>query len=119
MSFDPRKWSMKRRLLVPGFVLAVVLTIFFAGRLFFFTLYWSDPAHQDQSLQGWMTPRYIGHSWQISPEYIAHSLDLDALLNGERRRITLSEIAKERGQTLTQITTELDTAIAAFRANHD
>ena len=49
-----------------AFALALALVLFFAtgfGPPRHST--WSDPAHQAQPLEGWMTPRYIANSWNV------------------------------------------------------
>jgi hypothetical protein len=52
--------------LTTGFVLAVVAMLAFAVRFGVQVVYWSTAAHQNQQLEGWMTPRYIARSWQVS-----------------------------------------------------
>jgi acyl dehydratase len=49
-----RLWK-QRPLLVSAFVLACALTLFFGGRLVVQTIYWANPAHHNQQVQGWMT----------------------------------------------------------------
>ena len=63
-----------------------------------FTVYWSDPAHRNQNIAGWMTPRYVGHSWQVPPEVIATALGLTQ--DGSGRRITLADIAESQGSDM-------------------
>ena len=73
---------------------------FFAVRLLIFTIYWSSPAHQNQPLEGWMTPRYVAHSYDIPPELVRDALNLEP---GVRKRQTLSEIARNSGLTLQEM----------------
>jgi hypothetical protein len=51
-----------------------VAALFFAVRLTVFTIYWSDPAHRDQAVEGWMTPGYVARSWDVDPEVIRAAL---------------------------------------------
>ena len=108
-----RLWSRHRWLLL-GFLLAVALTLFFAARAVVFSLYWADPAHRDEAIAGWMTPRYIAHSWQVPPEVIGEALGLTP--DGNPRRMTIGEYARETGTTPDEVAARLAVAIEAFRA---
>jgi len=95
-----------------GLGIALLALIFFSVRLVVFTIYWSDPAHRDEEIAGWMSPRYIANSWHVPPEVVGDALGLA----GEApRRVTLNSIAAEHGTSVAALTAELETAIAAFR----
>jgi hypothetical protein len=98
--------------LVASFVLATVLTLFFAGRLVRQTLYWSDPAHHQEQLQGWMTLGYVAKSWHLPAAEIATALGIDP----SQRPQPLSEIAKARGIPEAQLIGAVQAAIADFAA---
>lgn len=102
----------KQPVLVTAFVVALALTLFFASRMVIFTIYWSDPAHRDQVLQGWMTPGYIAKSWDIPPEVMLEAL-ADLAPAGSRK--TLDQIATDRGISLVELTIQIEAAIAAHR----
>lgn len=108
-----RLWQQNRMLLL-AFVLACALTLFFGVRMVLTTIYWGDPAHRDQPVEGWMTPRYVAHSWQVPPEVV-----LDALGLEDKRRSgkppTLASIANERDEPLSEIERRVEDAIAGFR----
>ncbi len=108
-----RLWS-RNRWLVIGFLLAVLLSLFFGIRALMFSLYWSDPAKRDQDIAGWMTPRYVAMSWDVPPEVISEALNLPQ--DGTGRRVTLRDLAAERGQEVDDLTADLDAAISAFRS---
>ncbi len=102
----------RHKLLATAFAAALLLTLFFAIRTAVFAVYWSDPAHRDQVLEGWMTPRYVAHSWRVPPEVMEAAV-------GEtpaRRRPTLDAIAEHQGVPLADLTARLEAAIAAHRA---
>jgi hypothetical protein len=61
-----------------------------------------------------MTPRFVMRAWDTPPEVIAEALNLDQ--DGIGRRMTLAELAKDRGDTTYSLIADLDAAIAAFRA---
>ena len=97
----------KHRFLFLAFITAIVVTLFFAARLLLFTLYWSDPAHHDQPLEGWMTPRYIAHSYDLPPDVVRDLLEVEPA-NGKRR--TLEEIVKSSDLTIEEIQKRVDQA---------
>lgn len=92
---------------------AFVLALVFALRLALAVWHWNAPP-TDPDLAGWMTPRFVAHSWKVPPEIIMQTL---ALERGEAdRRITLGDLAAARGIPLTQLLDELRMAIAQHRA---
>lgn len=102
---------LRRHPVVGGaFLLALAATVFFAVRTVIFTVYWSDPTHRFQPLEGWMTPRYVAHSWELPPEALAEVI-------GEpppsRRRMTLDDIAQERGVPLETLIAEITARLQA------
>lgn len=98
--------------LVASFVLAMGLTLFFAARLLRQTLYWSDPAHHQEQVQGWMTLGYIAKSWQLPAPLIEAALGLSA----SQRPQPLTQIASERGLSQAQMIAEVAQAVAQLRA---
>ena len=106
----------RHRFLFLAFVAAVVVTVFFAGRLLFFSVYWADPAHRGQPVEGWMTSRYVAHSYDLSHEVIREVLELEA---GDGRRRTLSEIVESSDLTLEEIQRRIDEAARAHEGGPD
>ena len=68
-------WRAHRGLFIV-FVVALSLTSFFLVRTVIFTLHWANPAHQEQTIEGWMPIRYIARSWNVPPEVLAEARDL-------------------------------------------
>jgi len=97
-------------------VVALSLTAFFLVRTVVFTLHWADPAHQEQTIEGWMPIRYVARSWRVPPEVLTEALDLAA---ADRPRLTVAEIAAERGESVEEIASSLRAAIADHRADLD
>lgn len=102
-------WREHRSLFL-AFSTALAVTVFFAARMVFFTIYWADPAHHDQPLEGWMTPRYVAHSYDLPPELVREALELEPEI-GKRR--TLAEIARESNLTLDEIALRITKAAEA------
>lgn len=100
------------KLLLGGFLLALAVMAFFAIRTVLFWIYWADPAHRNQAIEPWMTPRYVAHSWHVPPEVVGRAL---GLVPGGGR-ITLGEIAARDGVSLEEIARRVIAAIEAERA---
>jgi len=62
MSVVARLWRTHRIVLL-AFVVAVGAAGFFGFKSAAAYVYWMDPAHQDQRIEGWMTPRYVANSY--------------------------------------------------------
>ena len=100
--------------LVGGFLTAVLLTLFFAARMAFFMIYWSDPAHRDQAVQGWMTPGYVAHSWDIPRDELLPALG-DLARPGAG--LTLKQMAIESGVPLSELIDRIEAVIDAHRTD--
>lgn len=100
------------RWLVVGFLIALSATLFFGTRMVLFTIYWSDPAHRDQALKGWMTPGYVANSWDIPRDDLL--AELGDLIQSSARK-TLTQIARDNDVPLTELIARIEAAIAAQR----
>ncbi len=96
------------------FVLALALTLFFAARFVVQVVYWSNPAHHQQQVQGWMTVGYIGKSWGLPPREIDAVAGLPLPERGNP--FTLEQIARDRGVPVAQIIADVEAAIAKLIA---
>ena len=104
-------WS-HHKVLFLTFCVALVTGIFFAARLALFTIYWSDPAHRFQPLEGWMTPGYIARSYQLDPEIVQ---DILAIGTDNPKAMTLSKLAKSRGLSQDAFINDLQTQLDAYK----
>lgn len=100
--------------LVAGFVLALTATMFFAVRLVAITLYWQDPAHQDQAVAGWMTPGYVLRSWDLPSDTLQAALG-NLAQPGSRK--SLEKLAVDGGIPPDDLIERIEAAIAAHRAD--
>lgn len=103
-----------RPYLVTAFLLASAVTLFFAVRLLVSAIYWANPAHREQTVEGWMTIRYIARSWDLKGP------DIDALANLplphlKGRPQPLVEIARDRGIPVADVITAVEKAIAILQ----
>ncbi len=112
----PRRLWQEAPFLTLGFVAALALIVFFGGRLVMGAIYWADPAHQDVPLGPWMTPRFVAMSWRVPPEVVVETLHLDRETGG--RRVTLGQLAAERGVPVSALIGDLEAAISEHRKAH-
>ena len=106
-------WQHNRMALM-AFLAVLCLAGFFGFKSVSQFVYWADPQNQDQTLAGWMTPRYVAQSYHVPPEVIqtAFGLDMDAA----PRRISLETLTAENDMTLEAMQSRVDTAVAAWRS---
>ncbi|MFN3845592.1 MAG: hypothetical protein ACK4RZ_07195 [Paracoccaceae bacterium] len=100
--------------LMLAFALALGVTLFFAGRFVVQVVYWSNPAHQNQQVQGWMTVGYIGKSWRVPPREIEEIAGLAPPIKG--KPLTLEQIAADRGVLVSEVVSEVENALALLIA---
>ncbi len=101
------------RIAVLAFGLAVAVLGYFAVNTVSSTLYWMNPAHQDQPLAGWMTPRYVAQSYKLPPEVLGEAL---FLVKGDKiRRQSLDTIAAQNSLTLDDLQIRITDAAEAWR----
>ncbi|MFN7224207.1 MAG: hypothetical protein ACK4MS_09330 [Paracoccaceae bacterium] len=100
--------------LMLAFALALAVTLFFAGRFAVQVVYWSNPAHQNQQVQGWMTVGYIGKSWRLPPREIDAVAGLPVPERG--KPFTLDQIARDRGIPVAEVISQVEQAIAVLLA---
>ena len=103
----------KHKLALLVFAGALLLVAFFAVRLAFFSIYWSDPVRRDAVIEGWQTPGYVAMSWKVPRPVVAEAL---GLAEGDHPRQNLDDIATERGVALDTLIAEIEAAILEFRS---
>jgi hypothetical protein len=107
-------WHHHRPTLI-GFALILVIALVFAVRLALFTIYWSDPAHRNQPIKGWMTPGYVARSYDVDPDVIRALLTPQPEVSTGTRP-TLERIAEAEGIALPDLIAQIEAAINAVRA---
>lgn len=102
----------------PGLVIALAVALLvaavFALRLTHAALSWHEVPHE-QSIERWMTPRFVVRSWDVPPDLVAATLALDR--DGIGRRVTLQALADERGIPPERLIDALEAAIADYRTD--
>ncbi|MDZ4134196.1 MAG: hypothetical protein U1D06_01200 [Paracoccaceae bacterium] len=103
------RWHFPRHLrLVAAFALAAVVTGFFVLRAAMFAIDWADPAQAQHPVEGWMTPRYIVHTYHLPPDLLAQVLEAE---RGDSPRKSLTEIARARGVPLPELIGRIEALI--------
>lgn len=105
------------RMATLAFLTLFCITFYFAFNAVAAAVYWNDPRHQDQPLAHWMTPRYVGQSYDIPPNVLGPALFIDP--KDPPRRLRLEDIATANGVTLEILQKRVSEATATFRARHD
>lgn len=75
-------------------------------------MYFSDPAHHEQDLQEWMSPRYVGKSWDLPPETIVRIMELEP----DFKQPTLRHVTEHLGITMAQLQDRVEAAKAEQEA---
>ncbi|WP_114011363.1 hypothetical protein [Cohaesibacter intestini] len=78
-------------LALSAFLLAMAFLVFFGARFVLHFIYFHDPVHRNQALEPWMSPKYVGMSYQLPPEIIREVMQLDRF---EGKRVTIKKVAE-------------------------
>ncbi|MEL7459831.1 MAG: hypothetical protein AAFX45_02435 [Pseudomonadota bacterium] len=108
--------SLKTPLLWTGLGLALAATVFFAIVGMRGLVHVRPEMVAEAPIAGWMTPRYVGHSWDVPREVIEAALAIDRT---DGRLGPLSKIAGDRGVPLADLVAALEAAIADHRAGEE
>ena len=106
-------WS-DHKLLVLGFLGALILTTILFVRLIADVAYW--PQHQDEPISGWMTVGYVAHSYDVDKDGLIEALGIETDL---RRHLTLKAIADAQDMSLTELRNALLKAVIDQRVTRD
>lgn len=101
---------MKRKVMLAGFALAALLTLFFLVRAVLFAVAWMDPERGVHPIEPWMTPRYIVRTYDIPRDEMQRILDLGP---GDTPRQPLESLAKSRGVSVETYIEQLGALIDA------
>ena len=97
-------------------VLSLAMSLFFGVRIVVHWVYWSDPVHHEQPIAAWMTPGYIGNSWQVPKKVVIEALGApDPPPDGVRNLVELSEYLDV---PIEEMIARAERGIAAFKAEH-
>ncbi|MEO8241280.1 MAG: hypothetical protein ABI832_03155 [bacterium] len=99
---------------VTGFLLAATITLFFLIRMVVAVIYWSNPAHHNETAKPWMTVGYVAHSWHLD----AAQIDQLAGLPGPKGHgpWTLQQMADARSVPVAEIIKLVNETVATLEA---
>ena len=103
-------WN-SHRIVLLAFVIALAALGYFGVKTISATIYWMDPAHQNQPLAGWMTPRYVAQSYGLPRATIEDVFQLERGIDPPRLR--LDRLAMEKGLSLEEFQARVTAAAAA------
>lgn len=106
-------WAHHRAVLV-AFLAVLGVICYFGIKTYTAMIYWQDPAHQNQDIEPWMTPRYVSLSYRLPPEILGPVLFLDK--DTPPRRISIGTIAADNNVTMDTLQARIDEAAAAWWA---
>lgn len=89
---------------------SVILLLFFTIRLGMYFMRPTPP--RDVSIEPWMTPRLISHSWQVPPDVLGAVLQIEKKPDRPRN---IDWYAEDLGIPVETLIAEIETAIAEFR----
>jgi len=99
-----------------AFVAALLVAAGFVIKTVAVAIYWSQPEHQRQDLQAWMTPRYVVHSWDLEPEHVIHLLGENEKYKG----MSLGQIADDMALPFAEFTLHMQSELEAIaKAAHE
>lgn len=110
------EFARQNSVLVGVFAISLVAVIWFGIGAALDFLYFHDPKHRDQALKGWMTPRYVGLSYDLPRPVVLEVLEIEP---GEGRRKRLDDIADELGLSLPELTERVRSVAEAHRENDE
>lgn len=112
MKGSQRTLWQNHKLLILGFLAALLLTVYLFLRLVADVVYW--PQHRDAEISGWMTIGYVAHSYNVDKDALTEALDIETDI---RRHLTLKSIADMQETTLPDLRDRMLTTIATERSD--
>lgn len=95
--------------------LSVVVAAIFAVRLIAHSVYWNDPRHHAQDVEGWMTPGYIARSWDMPRKAFMEAIDVPQKPK-DGKPYTLSQLAEMQGVPEAELIAQAQATVEAFAA---
>ncbi|HEX6124624.1 MAG TPA: hypothetical protein VFZ23_04560 [Pyrinomonadaceae bacterium] len=105
-------FSRAQRLVLIAFIVALVVTLFFAYRTYQRAEYWRQ--HRDEPIAGWMRVGWVANSYHVPPPVLQTAIGLPPDVPDRR---PLSKIAEDQGRSFDELKSDLEKAIAEFRAD--
>lgn len=79
-------------------------------------VYFALPANNDRPLELWMSPRFVGQSWDLPRPIIFDIMQIDDSAGPEGYPHTLAEVLERTGLTLADLQNRVEAAEAEMKA---
>lgn len=97
-------------------VISLLALAFFSSGFIANLIYFADPKHQNQPLEGWMTPRYVGMSYDLPPQILDDVMQLRPKVD---KRKPLTQVVQDLGISLSELNEKIIAAQKAHLASLD
>lgn len=106
------QFALQHKAPVLSFMLALLVTLYLAGKILLDIVHFNDPKHQDQTLRNWMTPQYVMKSYDLPRPIVDDIFELDPEVKKRRK---MRFIAEDMNLTLTELTERVRQGAQAYR----
>ncbi|MEM1378348.1 MAG: hypothetical protein AAGG69_13265 [Pseudomonadota bacterium] len=79
------------------------------------TAYFALPSNNDRPLESWMSPRFVGMSWELPREVIVDIMEIDDTGDKAQRPRTLYDVMARTGLTLDELQSRVEAAEAEMK----
>ncbi|MBT0958466.1 hypothetical protein IV417_13835 [Alphaproteobacteria bacterium KMM 3653] len=98
----------------------IFATGFFVSGFVADAIYFNDPANQNRPLERWMSPRYVGQSWQLPRPVIVEIMEIDPEAEPATRPKggprTVGHVLERTGMTMEELEARVREAQQELRA---
>lgn len=101
-----RSFILQNKLIVGFSSVSFLALIYFAGKFVAQLIYFNDPRHQNEALKPWMTPHYVGLSYDLPREEVDEIFGFTETFEGPRRMKLVAERMDLSLDQLTQMVRE-------------
>lgn len=98
-----RTFILQNKLTVGFAAVSFFALIYFAGSFVAELIYFNDPRHQNEALKPWMTPQYVGLSYDLPRETVDGIFGFSETYEGPRRMRFVAERMDISLEDLTQM----------------
>ncbi len=109
---------LKRHPVATGLLaVAVIMFLAFSWQFLAEAIYFNDPAHRERPLELWMSPRYVGQSWDLPKPVIFGVMQMDPNATPRNGPRTLADVIDRTGLTLDELQVRVEVAKDAQRSH--
>lgn len=98
---------------------ALVVLAIFVGEFASEAIYFANPGNQDRPLELWMSPRFVGKSWDLPKPVIFEIMQMDMDAPPKEGPRTLADVLVRTGMTLEELQNQVETAEREMRGRRN